>query len=65
MTETLGASTEYHNIRYVIPWWVYHDGWNDNHSQNFPEELIYAVVSVLVVHTDLWNVNLWKFIAEY
>ena len=65
MIETLAASTEYHNIRYVRRWWVYLDGLNNNHSQNFPEELVYAVVSVLVVLTDLWNVNLWKFVAEY
>ena len=65
MMETLGESTEYHKIRYIGPLLVYHDGWNDNHPQNFPEELIRAVVSLLLVLANLCDVNIWIFLKEY
>ena len=45
--------------------WPTESNLKDKHSQKLLEELIHAVVSLLRVLTDLCDVNLRNFFAEY
>ena len=44
--------------------WPTESNLKDKHSQKLPEELIHAVVSLLLVLTDLCDVNLHIFLQN-
>ena len=46
------------------PEWPIEPNLKDKHSQKLPKEPIHAVVSLLLVLTDLWDVNLCVFVCK-